>query len=384
MPPAPGGGGVYTTLLSHGLAVSGAAGSVLILTEAFPAEPARTARCRGAVEIRRIYPYRAGVSRKNLASYAKYALQNLQFLGLPRLVERERIDVVLFHSSFFNHPGTPAAVVRCARGLSRARWVADVRDPLLPRGTFSALYPFDAVIACSENVLAHISSDPQLAPKVHLVPIPVSTDGILNVSRTAVLARFGLRGRSFVFSSSGIVAKKGIEDAIEAVRIARQTDPELSLVVIGKSRDWQTRHDLAEREGLLRYLGIVDHQTALALAAEAIVDLNLSSVDSMPRGSLESLMVGTPILVPRGIPEFEACCSECVVTPGDHVTVARRILEFQKSRTLPLYDTAMHSVEHVVRETAQVFASVWQDNNLGGGRHAGRVVLEVSGGDSEK
>lgn len=356
LPPAPGGGGIYTQLLSNGLIRGGFAGQVIILTEGFPGVPARSSAFGGAIDIRRQFPFRAGASRKGVSSYAKYLVQNLQLLGLPALVRREQIDVVLFHASLLYHPGVSTALVKRSAPRSRSCWIADVRDPRLQMRKFEVLYPFDAIIACSENVLDHLGQDPVLAAKTHLVPIPAAVVPPGAAARASVMARFGLEPRSYVFSSSGIVVDKGIDDAIAVVRIARAAVPELKLVIVGKDRDRRPVHDAAIREGVLQYLGSVDHETSLALAAEAVVDLNLSRVDSMPRGSLESLLAGTPILVPRGIPELESCCPESVVDAKDPDEVARRILALRKARVLPRYDTGAHDVAQVARATAEVFA----------------------------
>ncbi len=331
---------------------------VVIATEAFPGQPPCSMSRSGDIDVRRIYPYRAGASRKTIGSYWRYLIQNFQLLGLPRLIKREAIDVVLFHASLLYHPGIAAQLVRWSVRYSDVRWVADVRDPRLPVGKFSVLYPFHALIACSENVVQHLGVDSMLAQKVHLVPIPAAVVSPSPALRASTRLRFGLRARSYVFSSSGIVLEKGIDDAIEAVRRARLMDTSITLVVVGKDRDREARHDAAEREGVLKYLGIVDHETCLALAADAIVDLNLSRVDSMPRGSLESLLVGASLLVPRGIPELERCCPETIVEPGDHDLVARRILELKATGAVPFYDTSIHDPAFVAQETAKVLAGV--------------------------
>lgn len=356
LPPAPGGSGIYTELLAAGLVDGRWASKVIVLTERFPFLPQRSFRKGGAIEVRRQFPYRAGASRRHVGSYAKYAVQNLQLLALPMLVNREKIDIVLFHASLLYHPGVSRILVKHHVSRSRACWIADVRDPLLPHARFNVLYPFHAIIACSENVMRNLRSDSVLASQVHLVPIPVQVSTPDSQVRAEVMARFGLKSRSYVFSSSGIVGKKGVNDAIEAVRIARAVDPSLVLVVVGKARDRDRRHEAAEQEGVLRYLGIVDHETSLALAADAAVDLNLSKVDSMPRGSLESLLMATPVLVPAGIPEFERCCGGNVVDASDHVEVAKRILSFRQERCLPAYDASRHSVGYVAKETAEVFS----------------------------
>ena len=123
VPPAPGGGGIYTLLLADGLVQGGHADLVAILTESDPGQPGLSLKQGGKVEIWRAYPYRAGASRKSAGSYVKYALQQLQFLGLPRLIERVGFDVVLFHASFFYHPGIAARVVRRAIPRSKANFL---------------------------------------------------------------------------------------------------------------------------------------------------------------------------------------------------------------------------------------------------------------------
>lgn len=360
MPPAPGGGGVYTQLLVNGLLNLGLVEFAAVLTEMHPNQPDVEFLCNGHLKIIRHFPFRAGVASKNFARYFQYLFQNLQFLGIVLHVKRMGITHLLIHSSFHNHPNLMWLSIKLVRFFAPSvKQILDVRDPKLPLSRFEEVYIYQKVICCSENVMQHFSGDSSLTNKLVHIPIIIDLNKPTEQEIADCKRKYGLDRLGYVFNGSGISKEKGTDRVFEAVRELRKKMPDICLVVAGRKRDWLTKYDVAEESGCLRYVGVVPHRDILCLSAGALVDVNLSHVDSMPRASLEAMVSGGRVLLPRGVPEFDRDCPEYVAVSDDAESVAEQLYKIILNNFSVKYDVTPHSPWQVLHAYGELFRNVF-------------------------
>lgn len=358
--PAIGGGALYYKLLADGMARRGLVERVTVLTEAHPDYPRVETACEGQVTVRRIFPYRTARAERHWSRYLFYAVEQMQFSAL--LARRwRRGSVLLVHSSFHLHPNTLRWIVQLLRRLPGAhpRVVADVRDPRLAGRRLRELRAYDAALACSQSVAAALRCDPVLAPKVREIPIPLALDPPSMEARRAALDRHGLTAGRYVFWTNGVLRRKNIDLALDAMRRVRARQPHLTLAVAGRRRDWDVEAEAAAEAGLLTYLGPLSHADVLALAMEAGLVLNVSPVEGMPRAALEALAVGANVLLPPGVPEFAATCPERIAESQDPERLAAQI-EGALAGALPpaAYPLDNHALERVLPLYGALFAEI--------------------------
>lgn len=355
--PAIGGGAIYYKLLAEGLVDAGHVGRVEVLTEAHPGCPRTSLSRDGRLVVRRVYPYRTSRPERHWSRYPRYIAENIAFLGL--LWRRWRPgSVLLVHSSFHLHPNMLRWIVPLLRRLGRRRplLISDVRDPRLPRERFRELHGYDRVIACSRLVARHMGADKRIAQKLCHIPVLIEAEPPTRDELAAALARHGLRPGGFVFWPNGVSRLKNIETALAAMRRVRAHRPDLRLVVAGRCRDWDDDFARAQAEGVMSYIGALDQREVLALDAAAALVLNVSEVESVPRGTLEAAAVGARLLFPPGVPEFEEACPDHVAESRDPDRLARQILEVVEARTpTARYPLEAHGAARVLPSYAALF-----------------------------
>jgi len=355
IPPASGGGARYTKLLAEGLAAEGR--KVSVISERHP--DYQSVAWQEDVDIRPVFPHRAGRTEVDAKSYALYALQNVKMLGLARDIEGiARKDggapVVLIHSSFLYKPSVMPRVVRQLRSAlgSEAKLVVDVRDPLSTPGAFRSYHLFDSIVCCSLLIRQQMEEDPALGPKAVHIPIPFDPDPAPDdATCAAALAQFGLIGRRYIFNPNGVSRSKGFDKMLAAVVELRKRPgyEDVCLVTAGRKRDWIEADDAAVADGLLVYTGSVNHPTFLALAKSSLMGSIVSRIEGLPRASLEILALGKQLLLPP-IPEFEEAAKPYVAYDLDPVALADQIDELVRTSPPLGYDVSQHATDVLVRK----------------------------------
>lgn len=349
LPPAVGGGGIYTQLLVNGLVNRGFVELASVLTEKHPERPDVEILRNGSLKIYRLFPFRAGNAEKGVSRYFKYLVQNLQFLLLPIICKRLSITHIFVHTSFHNYPNLMWLAIRLVRVLMPAvRLVADVRDPKLPVSRFGELYQYHKVICCSQNVVQHLAGDVKLAGKLVHIPIIVDVNKPTEEDVRACKKRYGLEGIPYIFNGSGIYRDKGSDRLVDTTIALRKMNKNICLVIAGKKRDWSSFYENASATGVFKYIGAIPHKDVFCLSVGAEVDVNLSHVDSMPRASLEALMAGGKVLLPRGVPEFDRECPESVVASDEPKEVALQLIKIIGQAQPQKYDSSPHAPENVL------------------------------------
>jgi len=356
--PSVGGGAIYTKILTSGLIEKEYADNVVVLTEKHPSCPSIEYKNDAQIINLRYFPFRAGVKGKDLTKYVKYVYQNVQFFLIFYLIKKYDITHIIIHSYFHNYPSIMDKIIYLLSKLSKIKLIADVRDPRLPKRRFKKLYYYDNIICCSENVYQRFEFDTNLKSKLTLIPIVIDIPKITHKDKiNNVLSVYQLSGKRYLFNGSGIDQKKGIHKALSVVEELRKYGEDISLVIAGKKRDWDTRCQKASDSGILQYLGTLPHNDVLALATGSVMDINLSIVDSMPRHSLEALASGARALFPYGIPEFERTCHEYVAVSNNPVEIAVQIKKLiNENNYCCKYDFKIHYKDNVLAQYAELLS----------------------------
>jgi len=305
--PAVGGAAVYYPLLARVLLTAGIAARVTVLTEAHPGRPHRERACDGRLMVRRLLPYRAGAPVRQRSRHLRYAVANIAYAHLLRR-SWPASSALLVHASLHYHPGLLSPLVRgLGRRSDRPRLVADVRDPRFPRARRGCLPPYDAVIACGRRVTDHLRGIVS-ANKCTEIPVPIALPETPPAPER-VAERYGLRPGRDVLWPHGVLRRKGIRFALDAVAHLRaQGRADARLAITGGARDRDRALDAAVAAGAAVYLGPVPHAEMPALMRAAAGVLDIAAVEGMPRAMLEAMAVGARVLLPPGVPEFARHC----------------------------------------------------------------------------
>lgn len=341
--PSVGGAAVYLDMMTQYFSQSQDVETFTVITEKNPKSSGNDDVIAKKTSVLRIFPFRAGRQKKNLLSYLLYVIQNAQYFYLLWYFMRHKVDAIFVHSSLHNNPNTLFVVIRIAKlFFKNTTYVLDVRDPKLPESRFYQCKIYDRIISCSNNVTQHLSKDVKIAKKVIEIPIPVEKSEDHEHRDADVLNRLGLNSKTFVFNGSGCSLEKGVKRLAQVVKILRQTD-DVFLVVAGKKRYWDEELEKANNEGWLICTGELSHAEVMALSTRSLVDMNASSVDSMPRHTLEALIHGSTILLPNDIPEFIEKCPNVVVDYSSPESVAWKIKGLLSGKKIECsYDVSAH------------------------------------------
>lgn len=351
--PAPGGGAIYTDILSHALAGDGA--DVVIATEAFPGEPActRLARRIGSITIERMFALRAGRAERDHRSYLAYARQNLRMLGLPRRLARATRErnaagaTVLVHASLlYNWSILPLLLGRLRRaGGARNTMVLDVRDHSYPASRLDVLPSFDAIVTSSHGVARELGTRaPSIADRIRPIPMPFVSPALPDEAQVAaVLARYKLAKGRYLFNPNGISTAKRYPQMRNAVGLLRQEPrfADLVLVSAGRDRDRSRADDIAEGCGAAIFIGPVPHAEILALMRGALMTLVLSNKEAISRAALEAMSVGGRVILPD-LPEFRGSCASFVCQDTAPAALAARISALA-DEPMPSFDFSNHA-----------------------------------------
>lgn len=350
-PPATGGAATYTNLLVNGLLEQGFSGKIVVLTEAYPGYPKKEVLWNGKLHILRLFPFRSQMlrSKKKIVRYLKYTYQNLQFFLLPIIVKQFQITHILIHSSLHNYLSLISIAVKLTEQTSAVKLIADVRDLYLPVSKFEELYIYDTIVCSSENVYNHLSQNKILQKKLCVIPIPLKITYPPTQLVKNTQAKFELTGKRYIFSANGVIKEKGIYLTLEVVKKLKASGENLILVVAGKNKDWNFECQEADESGLLKYIGIIPNDEVFALCKGAELVINLSTIESPSRYSLEAIAVGAKVLLPSGVPEFDRACPEYVKDSDNSEQLAQQILQIIKKENHHCnYDLKVHMPENVI------------------------------------
>lgn len=347
-PPATGGAATYYGLLCDALIKRQVVEHIIVITEAFPGEARSKSLHNGRLQVLRMFPHRAGGTLNKARQYWFYALQNLQYMALPRVAEKAAAEVVLIHSSFHNQLNLLHMVLPSLE--RRARLIADIRDHQMPQRNFRQLRHYSRIVACSQNVMSHLAADPSLSRIAQYIPIPQEPlDPPSGDACSKLDERTGLAGRAFILYAGLIKQEKGVALLLEAYAALRaQMADAPNLVLVGLAKDQALLAKANQMDGVC-HLGPMNRQDLLTLLYRSSLVVNLSSSEGMPRICLEAMALSKPVILPRHIPEFEQQAPGSVAASEDnpHV-IAAQMRDTLKRGNRARYRIDQHHIDNVL------------------------------------
>lgn len=344
------GASVYYQLLSQSLIQHGC--NVSVVSDKEPSE------LQPSVEYFSLFPARCGRKRKLLLDYFAYAAQNLAYFNLNKIVGRVKPRAVLIHSSFYNHPGIFAHVMKkVIRKNPRVNFIADVRDGLMPPVKVPLLNAYRRVIACSENVMNHLLENGVVPDRLIKIPVIQERLQVDDELRERLLAEMAMDGRPYIFFGGLVKESKAVDLLLEAfLAHVRPARPDILLVIAGLMKTSSKRiRDLLAQDGVL-YVGNRRRDEVLALMSAAALCVNLSPNEGMPRSSLEALALGRLVLLPPNVPEFARYCGDFVAEERRADAVAAQMLSIMDAGIVPDYPIGMHYPENVLPAYIELLA----------------------------
>jgi glycosyltransferase involved in cell wall biosynthesis len=304
----------------------------------------------------RLLPKRSSRDKNALRDHLAYGIQNLLYPRLLWILRKEAPRTLLVHSSFYNFPGVFAPIINFARGLNRTtHFVADVRDRLIPGNKVRHLRKYNRVIACSENVRAHLESNGLKRAKVDLVPVLQQPIAIDTRKADSTVQSFGLVRNQYIFYVGAVKEGKGVDTLLKAyIEHIYPSHPGVSLVVVGLLKTESSDIAAMLKSAGVRYLSNLTRPTVLELMSAAMICVNLSPNEGMPRVSLEALALNKPTILPPNVPEFMRHCHDFVETSTDPKEVARRISDVMQSRKVPVYPIDQHFSEQLLPQYTRI------------------------------
>jgi glycosyltransferase involved in cell wall biosynthesis len=353
--PSTGGAAIYYDLLSRELLERGVVSQVTVVTEKTSGESEEHQVGKNACEVVRIFPYRASGTMGKVSQFFRYAIQNLQYGLLLRMIRERRPNLVLVHSSFHNYANLLSLTIR--RVVRLVPVIADVRDHEMPVGGLHQLEDYCAVIACSLNVIQHVSKRSEVASRIVHIPVLQREIDSPRMKLNETLEKQGIQGEKYLLFAGLIKREKGVQLLIDAYEKLRMLGYKGRLVLAGISKDRELLQTALDARGI-SVLGGVDRSELLDLMAGSEMVVHLSRSESLGRVCLEALELGIKTLLPKGIPEFEEKCSEYVVRSSEPVEVARQMMKLLEWNDIPQYPIGDHHPNSVVPKYEELFSRV--------------------------
>lgn len=347
-PPAVGGAATYFGDVVPRLARHDEIERLTVLTEHMPGQPYETTD--GDLRLLRWLPTRvSGPRRRWLGHATTYVLTQAWFATrLPGLVRREGIDLIHFHTRYrgrlFYH----------ALKRSRVPAIADLRDKMTEPAQLVDVA--DRMLCCGQGVRRFAIQGGFPAERTALIPIPFTPPEIPSPAQVAAARqRYGLGEGPYLLFVGDITYNKGVYDLLEAFQQWQADHPQVQLVFAGTNREGERFVGQVERTAGAHYLGHVPHQDALALMRSAEIVALPSRSEGLPRVILEAVALGTRVICPPGIPEFEWRLPEFVVPEISISTIVRALDTIWCAKELPAYPLRKHSVRQVTEGLVAVY-----------------------------
>jgi glycosyltransferase involved in cell wall biosynthesis len=345
--PSVSGAAVYFDTLGRELLRRLPDGAVTVLTRAVDGAPRRERR--DGLAVLRLLPRGEGRPAA--------VLTGLTMLAASLAV---RSEVVHYHTL------VSYRVLRRLAPLFRAPLVGDMRD-LAARDEHASIRAYrhcSRVICASENIAGYLRAAGFPADRLAAVPIPLRRPCRATAEEVAgARRRRGLDGRVYALFAGAITPGKGVRELLAAMPLVWRRRPDLHLVLAGPLTPAGDRlfeggfRAAVAADPRLHYLGAVPHPELLVLMQGADLFVLPSRSEGLPRSALEALALEVPVVLPPGIPEFDAACPQAVLPALTPEAIAEAMLT-APARGPAAYPLDRHDPAAVTARVIEIYRAV--------------------------
>ena len=340
-PPAVGGAATHFGMVAPMLAERDDIEQLTVLTEHIPGQALEWSE--GKLRVLRYLPTRISMSQRPWLIHAvTYVLTQAWFAAyLPNLVQRARVDLVHFHTRYGGR------LFYSALRRSHVPVVADLHDKMTDPSRLTAVA--DQLLCCGEGVRRFALEGGFPAERMALIPIPFDQPAVPSPDQVnATRHRYGMGTRRCLLFVGDITFNKGVYDLLDAYRRWRVEHDDVQLVLVGTNREGGRFLRQVEGEKGVTYLGRIPHGDVLPLIRGADMVVLPSRSEGLPRVMLEAVALGTKVICPPGIPEFEEHLSSFMLPKVDADSIYEMLGKVWEGTDLPTYPFADHILNRVV------------------------------------
>ncbi len=360
VPPAVGGGAIYTTLLCNHLLKLERNIDIRVVTEQYPGTPRLEEREGKRLVIERLLPYRAGRSSKPVSSYLNYVLAQLSFFRFAKSLKMRQPDICLVHSSFLNNPNLLLAALTLMRSASKGtHFVLDVRDPLVPCLSETARSFFAAAIYCSKRLESVVRKQGGVRMRSVYLPMPIEVHAPTDEEISRIQKKHGLSDVKYILCANNLSKEKNTGLLVEAFTELSLFFPAVRLVLAGRERYSTSQLEEGRRQRSIIVLGPIPQNEVLCLMSAAALVVNPSTVESPSRSAFEAIALKAEVLLPPHVPEFDGLPRDFIADTTSASTLASQMIgALKKKRGTPKYDLHQHHPKIVAASYRKLFFSL--------------------------
>jgi glycosyltransferase involved in cell wall biosynthesis len=356
-PPAIGGAATYFGIVAPGLAGHPAIDRVTVLTERLPGQPVEWSD--GKLRVLRRLPTRAGVAQRGRwARTSGYARTQWWFHAHFGALRRQLgADVIHLHTRYGGR------LLYSALQRSRAPVIANLHDKLT--APFSLTGVADTLLCCAEGVRRFASQGGFPDRRTVLLPLPLVVPPLPPPAQVAATcSRYGMTPATYLLFVGDITARKGVYDLLDAFR-RWQPPSTIGLVFVGAN--WEGERFLREVRGSrgVSYLGPVPRDDAWRLMRGAAIVVLPSHNEALPYVILEAVAMGTRVICPPGIPEFERHLPDAILPTVNAEAILRVLQSVLVQKKLPSYPMSEHNPERVLSGLVNLYEEVGRRHGHG-------------------
>ena len=347
-PPAVGGAATHFGMVVPELVERDDIEQLTVLTEQMPGQPREWSE--GKLRVLRYLPTRISLPQRPWLIHAiTYVLTQAWFAAhLPALVRRWEVDLVHFHTRYGGR------LFYSALRRSGVPVIADLHDKMTDPLQLVGIAV--QMLCCGEGVRRFVLEGGFPAERLALIPIPFDLPAVPPPDQVAATRRrYGIGAKRYLLFVGDITYNKGVYDLLDAYRRWRVGHAEVQLVLVGTNREGERFLIQVEAEKGVTYLGRIPHGDVLPLMRGAGMVVLPSRSEGLPRVMLEAVALGTKVICPPGIPEFDEHLSSYVLPRVDADSIYEMLGKVWEGDNRPTYPFSEHRLNQVVGRLAEAY-----------------------------
>ena len=350
--PYAGGGGQYFPFLRTSILPKCEFSSVDVITEYHP--KLSIVSTDGTGTIYRVLPCRDSKENKtlfyNVLSFLlTYVIITIMILSL--MWKNSYSDLIFtryYRRNFYK-------LLAFTKRVFNVNIICDLRATTLNIDSYKGLEVSDIIICNSRAVFDQASALTSLKYKCTLVKNPINFGSPDESDRAEFLelcTSYDIVDGYLLFVGQ-LLERKSISEILKAFDYAKQSNPELQLVIIGRNMLGRKILDEINRVGAF-YLGELDRRLVLWFMAKSGLVLQPSKIEGIPRVTLEALYLKKKVVMASCVPEFVSSDPSFVAFELSKVSLANLILKTYQRSDKPKYQVLSHDVKEVLLQYKEI------------------------------